>query len=195
MTQSGRFFKHEHFGIDSDKDPFMKSKLTDLASIAEIIGAFAVVISLIYVGVQVNDSASAVRSASVNDAAVSVQNWYLQIGSDAQTSKIFYDGIMSKDPLPTHDEFQFLMMTHGAFLGFQNSYLIAAEGTIDIELREALTGAIVLVKDLPGMKRYWRQRKSTFHSGFVSYVDELFGRDTTSAMDMYRNPEVEPEPN
>lgn len=50
------------------------------------------------------------------------------------------------------------MMFHGAFLAFQNSYLIAAEGTIDTELREALTGAIVLVKDLPGMRRYWRQR-------------------------------------
>ena len=41
----------------------MKTKLSELASIAEIIGAFAVVISLIYVGVQVNDSAGAVRSA------------------------------------------------------------------------------------------------------------------------------------
>ena len=42
----------------------MKYKLSELASIAEIIGAFAVVVSLIYVGVQVNDSASAVRAAS-----------------------------------------------------------------------------------------------------------------------------------
>jgi hypothetical protein len=173
----------------------MKSKLTDWASMAEIIGAFAVVISLIYVGVQVNDSASAVRSASANDANVAVQNWYLQIGSDAQTSKVFYDGMISKEPLPTHDEFQFLMMFHGAFLAFQNSYLIAAEGTIDVELLNALTGAIVLVKDLPGTKRYWRQRKSTFHSAFVSYVDELLSQDTSSAMDMYRNPEVEPEHN
>jgi len=173
----------------------MKFKLSDLASIAEIIGAFAVVISLIYVGIQVNDSAGAVRSASANDAAVAVQNFYLQIGSDAQTSKVFYDGLISKEPLPTHDEFQFLMMTQGAFLGFQNGYLIAAEGTIDVELFEALTGAIILVKDLPGTKRFWRQRKNTFHSGFVSYVDELFGRDSTSTMDLYRNPEVEPEPN
>ena len=55
----------------------MKFKLSDLASIAEIIGAFAVVISLIYVGVQVNDSAGAVRSASANDANVAVQSWYL----------------------------------------------------------------------------------------------------------------------
>ncbi len=60
----------------------MKIKLSDFASIAEIIGAFAVVISLIYVGVQVNDSAGAVRSASANDANVAVQNWYMQIGSD-----------------------------------------------------------------------------------------------------------------
>ena len=55
----------------------MKNKLSEMASIAEIIGAFAVVISLIYVGVQVNDSAGAVRSASANDANVAVQNWYL----------------------------------------------------------------------------------------------------------------------
>ncbi len=38
----------------------MKLKLSQYASIAEIVGAFAVVLSLIYVGVQVNDSASAV---------------------------------------------------------------------------------------------------------------------------------------
>ncbi len=68
----------------------MKLKLSEVASMAEIIGAFAVVISLIYVGVQVNDSAGAVRSASANDANVAVQNWYLQIGSDQQTSDLFY---------------------------------------------------------------------------------------------------------
>jgi hypothetical protein len=124
-----------------------------------------------------------------------VQNWYLQIGSDAQTAKVFYDGLTSEEPLSTHDEYQFLMMFHGAFLAFQNSYLIAAEGTIDVELVDALTGAIVLVKDLPGMRRYWRQRKSTFHSGFASYVDELLDQDSISEMDMYRNSEVEPDHN
>ncbi len=65
----------------------MKLKLSELASIAEIVGAFAVVISLIYVGIQVNDSAVAVRSSSANDANVALQNWYLQIGSEQQTSR------------------------------------------------------------------------------------------------------------
>ena len=110
----------------------MKLKLAEYASIAEIIGAFAVVISLIYVGVQVNDSTSAVRAASANDVNVALQSWYLQIGSDQQTNE---------EALSNEEEFQFLMMLHGAFLAFQNSYLLAEQGTIDAELREAITAA------------------------------------------------------
>lgn len=58
----------------------MKLKLSEWANIAEIIGAFAVVISLIYVGIQVNDSAGAVRSDSANDANVALQKWSLHSG-------------------------------------------------------------------------------------------------------------------
>jgi len=171
----------------------MKFKLSNLASIAEIIGAFAVVISLIYVGVQVNDSAGAVRSASANDANVAVQNWYQQIGSDQQTSELFYEALMSEVALSNQEEFQFLMMLHGVFLAFQNSYLLAEEGTIDVKLREALTSSILGVKDTPGMRRYWRQRKSYLHSAFADYVDQLHKQDTNPSMDIYRISEAEPE--
>lgn len=172
----------------------MKYKLSELASIAEIIGAFAVVVSLIYVGVQVNDSASAVRAASANDANVSVQNWYLEVGSDQQTSQVFYDALTSQEALPAHEEFQFLMMFHGVFLAFQNSYLLAEEGTIDVELRDALTVAILGVKDLPGMRRYWRQRKTYLHSDFAEYVESLLKEETNPSVDIYRLPRAELEP-
>lgn len=164
----------------------MRSKLSEMASIAEIIGAFAVVISLVYVGMQVNDSNRAVRSASVNDANVAVQNWYLTIGSDEQTSRIFYKALMSDEALPREEEFQFIMYFHGAFLGFQNSYLMAEEGTVDPELVDGLTGAILAVKDTPGTRRYWRQRRTTLHPKFVAYVDELMSREGDTPMEVYR---------
>ena len=112
----------------------MKLKLSEWASIAEIIGAFAVVISLIYVGIQVNDSTSAVRAASANDANVAMQNWYLQIGSNQQTSELFYQALISEEALSNEEEFQFLMIMHAVFMGFQNDYLLAEEGIIDAEL-------------------------------------------------------------
>ncbi len=171
----------------------MKLKLPELANLAEIIGAFAVVISLAYVGIQVNDSAGAVRSAAANDANVALQNWYIQIGSDQQTSELFYDALMSEEALSNKEEFQFLMMLHGAFLAFQNSYLLAEEGTIDADLREAITAAILGVKSLPGMKRYWRQRRSYLHSGFADYVDQLLVQEIDVSVDIYRSSESDPE--
>ena len=111
-----------------------------------------------------------------------------QLGSNQQTSQLWYKALTSEVALPNEEEFQYLMMTHAAFLSFQNSYLLAAEGTIDNELREAMiTNAITGVKDLPGFERYWRQRKGYLHRDFVVYVDELRAGDAVIDMDIYRN--------
>ncbi len=170
----------------------MKMKLKQWASFAEIIGAFAVVISLVYVGMQVNDSAGAVRSASANDANVALQAFYLQVGADRETSSIVYRGLMSEQALTNEEEYQFLMMLHGAFLGFQNSYLLAEEGTIDEELLNSLNTTIANIHRLPGLKRYWRQRRSYLHSGFVEWVDRVSVQGAEITMDLYKTSDGEP---
>ena len=167
----------------------MRIKLKQWANIAEIIGALAVVVSLVYVGIQVNDSAGAVRSAAANDVNVALQNWYIELGSSQQTSSLVYRGLMSEQALPEEQEFQFLMMLHGFFLGAQNSYLLAAEGTIDTELVDSLTVVIIGINDLPGMKRYWRQRKSYLHSGFAEWVDRVSAQGGEETMDLYNRPD------
>ncbi len=170
----------------------MKMKLKQWASFAEIIGALAIVISLVYVGIQVNDSAGAVRSASANDANVALQAFYLQVGADRETSSIMYRGLTSEQALTNEEEYQFLMILHGAFLGFQNSYLLAEEGTIDEELLNSLNTTIANIHRLPGLKRYWRQRRSYLHSGFVEWVDRVSIQDAETTMDLYKTPDGEP---
>lgn len=156
-----------------------------MASIAEIVGAFAVVISLIYVGIQVNDSAIAVRSAAANDANVALQNWYLEIGSDEQASGLFYRALTSEEAMPAEQEFQFLMMFHGVFLAFQNAFLLAEEGSIDSDIRDSLAAVILGVKDLPGMERYWQQRRSYLHPDFAIYIETLFAMESETPDDIY----------
>jgi hypothetical protein len=75
----------------------------------------------------------------------------------------------------------------------QNSYLLSQEGTIDAEFREGITTAIVAVKDLPGMLRYWRQRRDFFHSGFTEYIDGLLAREAIETLDMYKRPDLPPD--
>lgn len=164
--------------------------LQDLASVAEIVGGVAVVVSLIYVGLQVNDSTSAIRSAAASDATTAMQSWYLEMGRNRQASDAWFNAMRSPEPLPAHDEFQFLMSMHAAILGMQNSYLLSKEGTLDAEFREAVTTAIVAVKDLPGMDRYWRQRRGFFHTGFAEYVDSLLAQDAIETLDIYKKSDV-----
>jgi hypothetical protein len=164
----------------------VRLKLSEWANLAEILGAVAVIVSLIYVGYQVNVNTSAIRSAAANDASVAMQTWYLEMGSNRQSSDMWFNAMTSPEPLATHDEFQFMMMMHAVLLGMQNSYLLSREGTIDVEFREGITIAIVAVKDLPGMRRFWRQRKGFFHSGFAEYVDGLLAREAIETLDMYK---------
>ena len=163
--------------------------LVEWGALGELIGGVAIIVSLIYVGVQVKHSAKATRSAAANDASVSMQTWYLEMGSNRQASDLWLNAMRSPEPLSTHDEFQFLMSMHSVFLGFQNSYLLSQEGTLDPEIREALTFAIIAVKDLPGMDRYWRQRRGFLHSGFANYVDGLRMRDSIETLDVYKRKE------
>ena len=171
----------------------MKLKLSQFASLAEIVGAFAVVASLIYVGIQVDDSNRAVRSASINDANFAVQEWYLQIGTDERASELFYNSLMSDEITSKETEFQFMMQVHGIFLAYQSSYLMSEEGTVDSELVDGLTAAILAVKDTPGMKRYWRQRRTLLHPRFAQYVDDLLQREgeMETPMEIYRAPETD----
>ena len=119
--------------------------------------------------------------------------WYLEMGSDRLTSELWLNAMRSPEPLSTQDEFQFLMLMHAVFLGFQNSYLLSQEGTLDPEIRKALTFAIIAVKDLPGMGRYWRQRRDFLHSGFANYVDGLLLRDSIETLDVYKRNENAPD--
>jgi len=112
------------------------------------------------------------------------------MGSNRQASDIWFNAMTSPEPLSTHDEFQFMMSMHACLLGMQNSYLLSQEGTLDAEFREAITTALVAVKDLPGMDRYWRQRRDFFRAGFAEYVDGLLAQDAIESLDMYKRSDV-----
>jgi hypothetical protein len=166
----------------------MKLKLSELASIAEIIGAAAVVVSLLYVGAQVRDNARAVRSAAVNDANTAMQAWYLTVSNNRQVSELWLDGLAGAEDLSVDDEYQFQLVMHAAFLGFQNSFLLAQEGSLDNEIMRSITAALLTTKNLPGMRSYWRQRRGYFHHDFAAYIDKLFAGDASSdAVDVFRD--------
>lgn len=161
--------------------------LEQFGIIADIVGAIAIIVTLIYLSIQIKDSARASRSAAVTDATTAMQAFYQELGSNPATSKLFLVGLTEPDTLSAEEQFQYLMMMHSCFLGFQRSYFLAREGTLDVALRDSIGTAMHAVNQLPGMYLYWRQRKGYFQPEFVQWVEGLLARDPLTDMDAYRN--------
>lgn len=160
--------------------------LEQLGLIAEIVGAIAIIVTLVYLSIQVKDSARASRSAAVTDATTAMQAFYQELGSNPATSKLFLVGLTNPDTLSQEDQFQYLMMMHSCFLGFQRSFFLAREGTLDVALRDSIGTAMHAVNHLPGIHLYWRQRRAYFQPEFVEWVESLLAREPLSDMDAYR---------
>jgi len=158
-----------------------------VSAIGEMLSAVAVIVTLIYLAIQIRDSARASRSAAVTDATTAMQAFYQELGSNPQTSLLFLSALRNPGSLSQEDQFQYLMIMHSAFLGFQRSFFLAQEGTLDVELRDSVGTAISAVGHLPGMALYWRQRKGFFQPEFIAWVEGLMQREPPTGMEAYRD--------
>ena len=171
----------------------MKLKLSEYALVAEIISAFAIILSLIFVGFQLKDTAAATRSATANATTASLSSWYVAIGQDLEASTVYLTAMENPDALSREQWFQFVMNLHGLMLNFQNNFYLAGEGTLDSDFRDSLKAATYSVKDQPGFHRYWQQRRDIFFPEFQAYIDAIVSSEQPASKGVYGD--VIPEEN
>jgi hypothetical protein len=155
------------------------------ALIAEIVGSVAIVISLIFVGVQLRANTSATRSATASAASSATTAWYNAMGTSAQASALFFNFFNDPDALSPEERLQAVFVVHGALVNFQTSFMLANEGTLDSQIKDAILEAIVVVKDKPGFKYYWEQRRAFFYEEFQEYVEQLTKVERSTSKDIF----------
>src|SRR5215471_2832230 len=82
--------------------------LNDLANLGQIIGAIAVVVSLVYVALQIRQNTNAVRAATSQSVHEHFANWYNSLARDASLSKIVIDGLRNYGSLSETDKVRFV---------------------------------------------------------------------------------------
>jgi len=151
----------------------MKIKLKKIALIAEILGGIAILISLIFVGIQFKENTVATKSQNASTTMAALANWYIAIGNNSESSELYYNFMADPEAMTPEQRFQVVMSTHGIFIIFQNSFYLSKEGTLDSEMQNALTSVMLGILDQPGFKFYWEQRKSFFFKDFREYIEDI----------------------
>lgn len=151
----------------------MKFKLKRIAQIAEILGGIAILISLLFVGIQLRENTKATRASTATSTIEVMSNWYITMGTDEESSASFWRFLSNPESFSQEDRLQHIYNLHSLFLAFQNSYVLTQDGTLDIRIHESLTQVINGVKEQPGFLLYWKSRKSIFFKEFQDYVDNI----------------------
>ena len=104
--------------------------LSDLANIGQVIGAIAVVISLIYVALQIRQNTSAIRSATAQSVHEHFANWYQSFARDASLAEVGVKGLKDYSTLSEMEKAR-LVSTFMAFLSYgQNAFLKWRQGLL-----------------------------------------------------------------
>jgi hypothetical protein len=155
--------------------------LQDLASLAEIVGGFAVLATLVYLVVELRDNTRATRSASASEATSITVAAYTALTGSTETSGVWYRGMTDPSLLSEEEKVQFILLAHTAMIAFQNTYYLSKEGSLDVEMQSSITENLLSTKNQPGFELYWSQRRLLFMSEFRDYVDELIQSSVTSS--------------
>jgi hypothetical protein len=106
--------------------------LNDLANLGQIIGAVAVVVSLIYVALRIRQNTNAVRTATAQAVHEHFAKWYQLVAADAELSEIVATGLRDYGSLSEQERVRFIA-TFMSFLSYsQNAFLKKPMGAFPI---------------------------------------------------------------
>ena len=152
----------------------------------ELLSAVAIILSLVFVGLELNENTKATRCATASDASIAMMEWYSSIGTSKQATSEFWTFITDPYSMEPERQLQGIFLLHGALIVFQNSFYLVSEGTLDEAITDTITEAIVPIREAPGWELYWSQRQAFFMPEFRAYVESLMVEDREPRESIYQ---------
>jgi hypothetical protein len=145
--------------------------LDQIANIAEISAAVLVIVSLIYVGIQIQQNTDTLKLSTAHNTAEDFSAPYLIIAERGEIADIFLRGMQDIAALEPVERLRFYAYFHKFFRTYENAYYQFRRGALEAEPFEGLTQQLVMLTTLPGLQAYWQDRKFWYNKTFQEYVD------------------------
>jgi len=143
-----------------------------IGAIGEVVGAAAVVISIVYLAVQIRQNTSSTRSTVESEIALTLANSAFN-AADGPIPEIIFRGIGDFDVLSDEEKARFVFYVLGWFRVWQLAYDQRMAGNLSNDSWESLELFISSAFTSPGVRRVWDVRGSTFKKSFRDYVESI----------------------
>ncbi len=145
-------------------------------AVAELVGAFGVLGSLLYVASQIRQNTQAVRSATAQAVHDNYAAWYQGYANDPVLMKIAVDGLRDYRALDEVAKAQFIALFMQFLSYSQNAFFQWREGALSPELWSGWELLMMNLVSAPGGKDFWSERGYVFGDAFRSHVEGVIMR-------------------
>jgi hypothetical protein len=142
-------------------------------AVSQFVSSIAVVLSVLYLGIQVHRSTRVARVAAQDAAASAVRDVTNTFMENAEMSRIWGAGLEDLGTLSAEDQARFFHATHQFLKALETIHFHYLNGLMDEQLwcgwQELLRHYIAA----PGVTRYWEIRSQLFSARFREFVSHL----------------------
>ena len=153
--------------------------------ISQLIGTLALIVSLIYVAVQIRQNTQTAKLNSAQNLSHELRESLALLASDAGLSDIHLRAMQNIDNLTAPEKFRFYIFLNNVFRVYENAHYQFTQGTVDPSVWSGIFGNMNATKATSGYQVFWRDRKNIFGKQFQDFYDtKVIGNpDTLSAFE------------
>jgi hypothetical protein len=141
-----------------------------IGAIAETIASIGVVISLVYLGIQIRNQTAEAKLANGAELANQLNNVYATISNNADLAALFYRGVNDFGSLSPPEKVQLSSYLNRQLRIAEATFHQYGQGRIESTLWSGLDLAIRDLCQYPGTKQWWKTREHWFSSEFREHI-------------------------
>ena len=147
--------------------------LQSLANLGEVIGAAAVVASLLYLALQVRQTSRAQRTENYARALERVSAFQAVLSQDSDLARIFAKGVWDTSKLTSLEKIRFTWSLYEAFGSFEFMFHTYQTDEISEEVWRRWSQTVAWWLIFPGVQQWWTNRPVNFTESFTLFVESL----------------------
>jgi hypothetical protein len=159
--------------IEHENDIDRKMKLKRYALIAEIVGGLAVIVGLIFVGLELRQNTLMQKVTATQTLVVDYENAIDTIGQDTETACIYVRGINGLENLNGIERYRFFILWFHILRAGEQLHYYSLEGMVDQRIWRGFQRQLDEVIRLPGVQQYWAVRKDWYSDEFQAFVEGI----------------------
>ena len=164
----------------------MGLSIQDWGAVGEIIGAIAVVISLLYLAIQIRNQNRESRLSTINNSLAEWNSLLSLVADNSELAEIWNRGLKNEE-LSETEEVRFRAFVNSYFRVVEGLYLQHLEGRLDDRIWQGIGTGTTDMLAASGLHRFWRHRKHWYSQEFQHYVESAISSREATDGSLYKH--------